>query len=755
MKRTTDAVVVFVMMIGTWMASTTAPRFQCQAFSSNPTRMRQMIPQQRPQEYIGPDVSVSPSSLPRPLKAHRSPLDDATDVVDDDTTVDRLPDRNMEAPAPTMFIDRREMLVSMAAVASVLIPMTAFKATAAATAAAPPTKALEDLQFGHGSWTPMAEKQKESVLATKTPLVPNYDGVLVPASFATYLTRFLINYDEGVASWWRQLERSYSLLSAEQRQSRLGRDFGNLAASLQQALTEFLMQNDTVITIMQQSTQSRQQQRYEQIFERFVTTYTTTTTTTFTSDEVRRQLCLLAAILPPNVQPRETMKRIMDKQTTTFPSLRTTTTTNIQSSMEQLATDLSLLLATDCYTCQESKAADGSWTIQPPIALYQVGLGGEFGQAATATAFGPLASTALTRERPQFGFDIYALFGICGATGCALTHSLVVPLDVVKTKAQTSPEEYSNILVGAQKILDDEGVSGLLTGAQATLAGYFWYGLSVYPSYAFFKRFLSRSLLPIDVAVAHANDIALVAGALAAVVASLGLTPLEAARIRVVADPQRYKPLGLVGTLQVIAEEGRSQATLDKTHAAHHDGKNGLDYQDRMASMQSLYAGLPSLMTRQVIFGSLKFLAFERACETIFNQWPFLRDATWTTLAVSLVAGGFSGALSSFVSQPADSVLTYVAAQESSTTVTAGTRSREGVASTALRAKSEGGGLGVLEGCRLMIEESGPSSLFRGLGSRSLWAAAIIAGQFLLYDVFRTFFGINSNDLSQVFQVDI
>ena len=133
-------------------------------------------------------------------------------------------------------------------------------------------------------------------------------------------------------------------------------------------------------------------------------------------------------------------------------------------------------------------------------------------------------------------------------------------------------------------------------------------------------------------------------------------------------------------------------------------------------------------MTRQVIFGTCKFFAFERACEAIFSAWPELRDATYTALGVSLVAGGISGALSSVVSQPADSVLTYVA-------------------------KQSGSNLGVLDGAKMMVEEDGVSSLFRGLGSRSIWAGCIIGGQFLLYDVFRALFGITGADLNQVFQV--
>lgn len=133
-------------------------------------------------------------------------------------------------------------------------------------------------------------------------------------------------------------------------------------------------------------------------------------------------------------------------------------------------------------------------------------------------------------------------------------------------------------------------------------------------------------------------------------------------------------------------------------------------------------------MTRQVIFGSVKFLAFERVSEAILFTWPLLGDGTMTALGVSLVAGAISGALSSVVSQPADSVLTYVAKQST-------------------------GSMSVVDGAKLMVQKDGVGSLFRGLGSRCVWASCIIAGQFLLYDVFRGMFGITGNDLDQVFEL--
>lgn len=110
--------------------------------------------------------------------------------------------------------------------------------------------------------------------------------------------------------------------------------------------------------------------------------------------------------------------------------------------------------------------------------------------------------------------------------------------------------------------------------------------------------------------------------------------------------------------------------------------------------------------------------------------WPVLKDGAMTPLVVSLIAGGIAGALSSIVSQPADSVLTYVT-------------------------KQSAGNLGIFEGAKMMVQKDGVGSLFRGLGSRCIWAGCIIAGQFLLYDVFRGMFGITGDDLNQVFEITL
>lgn len=573
---------------------------------------------------------------------------------------------------------RRNALRSIATISTALfipaVATTANYAEAVAVVATPTTaeNELESMSIVQGRWKPLIRSQIRNENA----------ATVIPASFCTYCSRFLINYDVGARNWWNRLEYSVSLLTIEKQRKKLGKSFGCFAKSLQQGLADSDM---------------------NALYDLFVNTYGE-------EKDARRHIALLFALLPDEMQPLERLEHYFNNNAASKGPLLLTrisqtipTSPTYDSPSVIFGYSLTSLLPGIFRIIRERESS--GFTIEPQINLYEVVIGSEFGQNAVTTPFGPLASTPLIREQLSFAPYIYGLFGLAGATGCALTHSIVIPLDVVKTRAQTDPS--SNGLVGtARKIVTNEGISGLLLGSQATIVGYFWYGLSVYPSYTFFKRFLTQNAAT-NFAMAHSDDIALIAGALAAVVASLGLTPIEAARIRVVADPIKYRPLGLTGTMSIIAAE------------------------EPEIGWKNLYAGFSSLVLRQVMFGSIKFLAFERACETIFSVWPNLGDLTWTSLAVSLVAGGISGTISSVVSQPADSVLTYVAKNS----------------------KADGGNLNLLEATQAMVAEDGIGSLFRGIGSRCVWAGSIIAGQFLLYDVFREFFRVSSDDLSEVFRV--
>mmetsp|Transcript_1403 Transcript_1403/g.2126 ORF Transcript_1403/g.2126 Transcript_1403/m.2126 type:complete len:651 (+) Transcript_1403:63-2015(+) len=570
----------------------------------------------------------------------------------------------------TSISDRRSMLISTSALA--LTSFAALSLPSASNAA----ETLEELSLGDAKWNNAADA------ATQSPSIP-LSARIVPPSFATYLSRFLLHYDEGAGRWWEKQSDSFSLLASYEAKKRESKSFSSYTSSIQKGLYSYVSgENESNI-----SSYSKVRAQYSSLLTSLVDKYGS-------KEGAIRDIGLLFAMLPPVYQPTEQLLKLDKGVITQTGSNKGSKLDNFTPNFQE---DFTLLLPNK-YQIQYNDI-EKSYTIIPKINLFEIGISEEPGVTAISTTFGPLSSRPLLRER-SLSLDIYALLGISGGLGCTLTHTLVIPLDVVKTRMQTNPGEYNGVFDGAATITREEGIKALLLGTQATIVGYLWYGISVYPSYAFFKRFIASSLLSPAFAVAHANDVALVAGALASVIASLGLTPLEACRIRAVAQPELYRDAGLIGTSQIIASEN-----------------------DELG-WKKLYAGLPSLMIRQVIFGSVKFLAFERASEAIFSIHPEFREATVTALGVSLVAGGISGALSSVVSQPADSVLTYVA-------------------------KDSGGNLGVFDGASKMIREEGVKSLFNGLGSRCVWAGCIIAGQFLLYDVFRAAFGITGEDLNQ------
>jgi len=647
-------------------------------------------------------------------------------------------------------LSRRSMLTllaSTAATATVIARVTSATAVTESTGVEP----LQQLALGQGEWIPL----------TNSPSPVDADNTVVEslddddddahAAFTTYLTRFLIAYDPGVHQWWTGWTNKVARLSDAERAQKLTTQFAALANSIQQAQVLSTLSPDDL---------------WDWLVQQYASSSSSSSNSGAGNDEdVMRQIAILFALLPPAQQPTKCLaSHIKSRDGKTAQREKSRRELDNDAAWEWDANNYAELLPLP-FRGELNKKGPGV-TIVPALSSLSSLLDPAVSSATTSnqqwlqTPFGPLGTSPLTRELPKYSKEIYTLLGISGAVGCALTHSLVIPLDVVKTRAQTNPDESSssqetaaaattigavstkgstatavvankkNIVTSAIEIVRTEGVEALLLGAQATIVGYLYYGLSVYPSYAFFKRFLSLEVVPPDVVLVQGNNIALLAGALAAVVASCGLTPIEAARIRVVAEPDVYKPLGLTGTLRKMAQE------------------------DEALGWKTLYAGFGPLLTRQVIFGSVKFLAFERACEVIFAAWPALRDLTWTSLTVSLVAGGMSGILSSVVSQPADSVLTFVA-QNSNNANNGNSVAAEGAANDTSQGGDTTKAMGLIEGCRIMIEQDGPGALFRGLGSRCVWAGSIIAGQFLLYDVFRTYFHVSTSDLSQVYHIAV
>jgi len=181
-----------------------------------------------------------------------------------------------------------------------------------------------------------------------------------------------------------------------------------------------------------------------------------------------------------------------------------------------------------------------------------------------------------------------------------------------------------------------------------------------------------------------------------------------------VSDPGTYSPLGVAGTLARIAAEGPNPGG------------------------RKLWAGLPPLMLRQVLFGSVKFLAYDAVKSYAAAAGLFGVGEGENALLLTFACGGVAGVLSSTVSQPADSLLTYIAS---------------GGGGGGGGGDKGKGDKGIKHVLTRFLNEEGVRGLFNGLGSRCLWSGSIIGGQFFLYEVFRNMLGVGAESLQEVFIV--
>lgn len=76
-------------------------------------------------------------------------------------------------------------------------------------------------------------------------------------------------------------------------------------------------------------------------------------------------------------------------------------------------------------------------------------------------------------EAFEFGsLRYFTLCGVCGILSCGSTHTLVVPLDLVKTRLQVDKAKYKNLFYGLKVTVAEEGIRGLGKGWTPTLIGY-------------------------------------------------------------------------------------------------------------------------------------------------------------------------------------------------------------------------------------------------------------------------------------------
>jgi solute carrier family 25 phosphate transporter 3 len=224
----------------------------------------------------------------------------------------------------------------------------------------------------------------------------------------------------------------------------------------------------------------------------------------------------------------------------------------------------------------------------------------------------------------------FAYCGIGGILSCGITHTAIVPLDLIKCRIQVNPQKYKGIFGGFRTTLAEEGVRALGKGWAPTAIGYSLQGLGKFGFYELFKIVYADMLGP-ELSYTWRTSVYLAASASAEFFADILLAPMEATKVRIQTSP------GAPPTLRGCAP-----------------------FIYRSEGLSGFYKGLPPLWMRQIPYTMMKFACFERTVELLYKHVvPKPRDQCSKSeqLVVTFIAGYIAGVFCAIVSHPADTVV--------------------------------------------------------------------------------------------------
>lgn len=247
--------------------------------------------------------------------------------------------------------------------------------------------------------------------------------------------------------------------------------------------------------------------------------------------------------------------------------------------------------------------------------------------AAAATA----SNVILPGDSCAFGSNKYFLLcGLGGIISCGTTHTMVVPLDLVKCRIQVDPAKYKSVFHGFKVTLAEDGARGLSKGWAPTFFGYSAQGLCKFGLYEVFKVLYS-DIIGEENSYLWRTGLYLAASASAEFFADIALSPFEAAKVKIQTMP------GFANTLR---------EAMPKMY-----GEEGI---------MAFYKGLVPLWMRQIPYTMMKFACFERTLEMLYKYVVPKPRADCTKgeqLIVTFAAGYIAGVFCAIVSHPADTVV--------------------------------------------------------------------------------------------------
>ncbi|SPP72930.1 phosphate carrier protein, mitochondrial [Drosophila guanche] len=241
------------------------------------------------------------------------------------------------------------------------------------------------------------------------------------------------------------------------------------------------------------------------------------------------------------------------------------------------------------------------------------------------------AAAAPLGDSCEFGSNKYFLLcGLGGIISCGSTHTMVVPLDLVKCRLQVDPAKYKSVFNGFRVSLAEEGVRGLGKGWAPTFIGYSMQGLCKFGLYEVFKVIYGDAIGE-ENAFLYRTGLYLASSASAEFFADIALAPMEAAKVKIQTTP------GFAKTLREALPKMTAQEGIG-----------------------AFYKGLVPLWMRQIPYTMMKFACFERTLELLYKYVVPKPRADCTKgeqLIVTFAAGYIAGVFCAIVSHPADTVV--------------------------------------------------------------------------------------------------
>eukprot|EP00968_Pinguiococcus_pyrenoidosus_P021467 scaffold2797_cov234-Pinguiococcus_pyrenoidosus.AAC.6 len=362
----------------------------------------------------------------------------------------------------------------------------------------------------------------------------------------------------------------------------------------------------------------------------------------------------------------------------------------------------------------------------------------------SADVFGPVGDSPLEMDL-SYSFPAYTRLALSAAICQILTRGVLTPLELTKSRLQAMPSgpapaaplpkgavaapaelnTVSALKLLVRQCMNERSLLPAYVGYIPTILGGVCNGAVGLAINEAMRQALAKQV-GLAMGIASVGDIPylytlgiIITCAMASsFLNSIFLTPLEAVRIAV-----QTKDMDALLRRDVPEHSHAERSQAPDLFAAIQE----ISQRDPDRGALAFMDGFETMLLRELPFVVGKFLAYEAITSLAYLATPGAREDVVLSLVVSVGAGVVAGVFGSFLSNPADYILTIQQGSENQ---------------------------GSLKALALdVLEKDGPQAFLRGLGVRSVYFGLLISVQFFLYDLFKVAFGVSPNDMKLVLDV--